>query len=220
MQRLEAEKALLLEEKRIEEERLQNKVNQYEKGTAARLEAEIELRDKMQEIGHEIVQNEKEISELSIEQKKKEEEIKAEIEENAFNAAASFSSLIGELGNESLKIQKAQMLVQVGIDTAGAISSLMKMSEGNPLNLLTGGAAGIAQFAAGILRIGASVAKIGGILGSSPPLPTPPPPPSNGSGGNDFTQQGQKDNRVYVLETDITKAQTRVTNLVDVGEVF
>jgi len=47
-------------------------------------------------------------------------------------------------------LQKGLALGQVAIDTATSISSLMAVSEANPLNTLTFGGAGIAQYAAGI----------------------------------------------------------------------
>ena len=67
-------------------------------------------------------------------------------------------------------------LVQIGIDTAQAISALTKNSEANPLNAVTGGIAGIAQFASGIARILANIAKAKQLLTS--------PSPSVGGMGN------------------------------------
>ena len=57
------------------------------------------------------------------------------------------------------QFNKASALVQIGIDTAKAISSLVAMSNGNPLNAITGGIAGATQFASGILQITANIAK-------------------------------------------------------------
>jgi len=73
---------------------------------------------------------------------------------------------IAALGNAFIKDQKklekfnkASALVQIGIDTAKAISSLVAMSQANPLNAVTAGTAGIAQFASGIVSIITNIAK-------------------------------------------------------------
>ena len=75
------------------------------------------------------------------------------------------------------KFNKASALVQIGIDTAKAISALVANSQANPLNAVSAGAAGIAQFATGIIQIATNVAKAKQIL-SSPGTTT-----SGGSGG-------------------------------------
>lgn len=75
------------------------------------------------------------------------------------------------------KFNKASALVQIGIDTAKAISALVANSQANPLNAVSAGAAGIAQFATGIIQIATNVAKAKQILSS------PGATPSGGSGG-------------------------------------
>jgi hypothetical protein len=57
------------------------------------------------------------------------------------------------------KINKASALVQIGIDTAKAISSLVAASQANAANGLTAGLAGAAQFATGILQITTNMVK-------------------------------------------------------------
>ena len=75
------------------------------------------------------------------------------------------------------KFNKASALIQIGIDTAKAISALVAAANTNPLNAVTGGGAGIAQFAAGIIQIATNVAKAKQILSS------PGTAPSAGGGG-------------------------------------
>ena len=75
------------------------------------------------------------------------------------------------------KFNKAMALVQIGIDTAKAISSLTAASQSNALNGVTAGAAGIAQFASGIIQIATNVAKAKQILTSGGT------PTSGGGGG-------------------------------------
>jgi hypothetical protein len=65
------------------------------------------------------------------------------------------------------KFQKASALVQIAVDTAKAISSLMAASQSNVLNGVTGGAAGIAQYATGIIQILTNVAKAKALLSGS-----------------------------------------------------
>ena len=82
------------------------------------------------------------------------------------------------------KFNKASALVQIGIDTAKAISALVANSQANPLNAVSAGAAGIAQFASGIIQIATNVAKAKQILSS------PGATPSSGGGGGGATGGG------------------------------
>jgi len=105
--------------------------------------------------------------------------------------ASSVANGLGAIGEAFIKDQKklekfnkAQALIQIGIDTAKAISSLVAMSSSNPLNAVTGGAAGIAQYAAGIVQIVTNIAKAKALL--SNPSSTPPTTnPGGGGGGGD-----------------------------------
>jgi hypothetical protein len=90
---------------------------------------------------------------------------------------------ISALGNTFIKDQKklekfnkASALVQIGIDTAKAISALVAMSQSNPLNAVTAGTAGIAQFASGIVSILTNIAKAKQLLSN-------PGASASGSGG-------------------------------------
>ncbi len=64
------------------------------------------------------------------------------------------------------KFNKASALIQIGIDTAKAISALVAASQANPLNAPTAGLAGVAQFASGIIQIATNIAKAKQILTS------------------------------------------------------
>ena len=68
------------------------------------------------------------------------------------------------------KFNKASALIQIGIDTAKAISALVAASNTNPLNAVTAGGAGIAQFASGIIQIATNIAKAKQLL-TSPSTP-------------------------------------------------
>ena len=75
------------------------------------------------------------------------------------SAVTNLATLVTNDQKKLEKINKASALVQIGIDTAKAISSLVAASQSNALNGLTGGLAGAAQFATGILQITTNMVK-------------------------------------------------------------
>ena len=81
------------------------------------------------------------------------------------------------------KFNKSMALVQIGIDTGKAISSLVAASNANSLNGVTAGAAGVAQFATGIIQIATNIAKAKQILTSGGT-------PTSGGGGGGSTGGG------------------------------
>jgi hypothetical protein len=83
---------------------------------------------------------------------------------NKLDATSGMFSEMANLLGGFAKTQKASILFQLFADQASAISSLMKMSEANPANVVTGGLAATLQFGAGIIRIGANFAKAFGAL--------------------------------------------------------
>lgn len=101
-----------------------------------------------------------------IENAKKEREAKLQL-------ASDIANGINEVGTAFIKDQKklekfnkANALIQIGIDTAKAISALVAASQANPLNAPTAGLAGVAQFASGIIQIATNIAKAKQILTS------------------------------------------------------
>jgi hypothetical protein len=82
------------------------------------------------------------------------------------------------------KFNKASALVQIGIDTAKAISALVAASNANPLNAVSAGTAGIAQFAAGIIQIATNIAKAKQLLTA------PSASVSGGGGGGSSASAG------------------------------
>ncbi len=79
-------------------------------------------------------------------------------------ATKAIFSTLSELFKKGSKEQKSFALASIAIDTAEAIASLTAASEQNPANGFTFGAAGIAQFAAGIVRILANVGAAKGLI--------------------------------------------------------
>jgi hypothetical protein len=98
------------------------------------------------------------------------------IEQSLYTSAAALGELFIKDSKKLERFQKAQALVQIGIDTAKAISALVAASQANPANAVTGGLAGIAQFASGIAQILTNVAKAKQLL-------TSPNASASGSGG-------------------------------------
>lgn len=154
------------------------------------------------------------------------------------NSLINLTTLVTKDQKKLEKINKAAALVQIGIDTAKAISSLMAASQSNPYNGLTGGLAGIAQFASGILQITTNVAKAKSLLsnpsgnvsggGSSSPSSsstsvTPLTPAVQMFGqGNNLNTTGQPQSvatnqnivvQAVVSESDITNTQSKINKI-------
>lgn len=139
------------------------------------------------------------------------------------------------------KFQKGIALAQIAVDTAKAISSLVAYSNANPLNSVTAGAAGIAQYATGIVSILSNIAKAKQLLTGGSGTTTPSlgggggntnmstPTASGGAnlGGATPNQQStllqnaninssalnQNFVKAVVVETDITDAQNRIQGI-------
>jgi hypothetical protein len=163
--------------------------------------------------------------------------------------ASDVNAGLSQLGNIFIndqkkleKFQKATALVQIAIDTAKAISSLVAMSQANPLNAVTAGGAGIAQYASGIVQILTNVAKAKALL-SNPSSPaggggggtsasatsTSSVTPSinmfgQGNNANNLTGQSMQSNQqitvqAVVSETEITSTQNKM-KIIDLGSTL
>jgi hypothetical protein len=113
----------------------------------------------------------------SIEKAKNERDAKIAFAGDIANGITAIGGMLIKDQKKLEKFNKASALVQIGIDTAKAISSLVAMSQSNPLNAVTAGGAGIAQFASGIVQIITNVAKAKSLLSN------PSSTPSGGGGG-------------------------------------
>lgn len=157
-----------------------------------------------------------------------------QIAQDTVAGLSAFVDIAIQDGERAKNIKKGLALADIAIDTAKAISALTAASNQNPLNGVTAGAAGIAQYVSGIARILANVAKAkqlltGGGVSGSVTAPT--------SGGGSVqaprvqtsqdnlttTRLGQEQNsaqkpmevRVSVLESEITNTQQRVKVIQD-----
>lgn len=74
-----------------------------------------------------------------------------------------------EAARRAFQINRAFTLAQIAVDTARAISALVAASAANPTNAVTFGAAGAAQFAAGLIQITANIASAIALLSQKAP---------------------------------------------------
>jgi hypothetical protein len=155
------------------------------------------------------------------------------------NVFSNLATLVTKDQKKLEQINKASALVQIGIDTAKAISSLVASSQSNALNGVTGGLAGAAQFASGILQITTNMVKAkqllsnpsgsvsgGGGGGTSPQSNTsvtPLTPAVQMFGqGNQLNTVGQPQSvtaqqnivvQAIVSESDITNTQNKIDKI-------
>lgn len=161
---------------------------------------------------------------------------KLSIAQDTFNSLTALGQIFINDQKKLEKFNKAAALVQIGIDTAKAISALVSASQANPANAATSGIAGITQFASGLAIILTNIAKAKQILSSSgssgsislggggggTTIPSSQPvgfnPPSTGETVPGPTGSGGKTPktepiRVYVTETDIRKVTGRIDDI-------
>jgi len=143
-----------------------------------------------------------------------------------YDNVGSISNSLASIFAKNEKIQKANALVQIGIDTATAISALVAQAQGNPMNLVTGGLAGFAQLATGLASIAGNVAKAKQLLsggGGSISGGSGVAPPSFNTSRDTSTINSQSTNadatgfnpatnRVVLVESDLRMMQERRNN--------
>lgn len=189
-------------------------------------------------VNDKVAADEKAKSLAKIEQAKNERDAKISMVSDYANALGNLATLVTNDQKKLEKINKASALVQIGIDTAKAISALVAASQANPFNGLSGGAAGIAQFASGILQITTNMVKAKQLLtnpsgniagggsassGSSSTSVTPLTPAVQMFGqGNNLNTTGQPKSvntnqnivvQAVVSESDITSTQSKINKI-------
>ena len=99
-------------------------------------------------------------------------QLQESITKEIFSGLNSLGEIFAENQETLASFQKGLALFQVGIDTAMAISSLVKMSEANPTNAIDFGLSATLQFVTGIARIATNIAKAKQLIdGDSPKAP-------------------------------------------------
>jgi hypothetical protein len=193
---------------------------------------------KKAELDKKNLEEDNKLKQASIDKSKAERDAKIAFANDIANGITAVGGMLIKDQKKLEQFNKASALVQIGIDTAKAISSLVAMSQANPLNAVTAGGAGIAQYASGIVQIITNVAKAkallsnptgspsGGVSGGGTESSTsvsPATPAIQMFGqGNDLNSQGQlkssnaSQNMVVtavVSESDITSTQSKLFKL-------
>ena len=192
-----------------------------------RLEAQLQnARDYGQstvDIERDIAAKKKEIYDKDAKAKEDTEKAKRAAELATLQSASAILGSLGQLFSQSEKTQKAFGLAQIAVDTATALTQAQANAMSpTPDNVATGGIAGFAKYAAYVGIILSNVARAkallqsggtgGGGVGAAGTPAAPSFAPIGGGALPDEQQFGGM-GRVYVLEGDITKTQTRVRRL-------
>jgi hypothetical protein len=172
---------------------------------------------------NELARKKKEIYDKDTKAKEDAEKAKRAAELATLQSASAILGSLGQLFNQSEKTQKAFGLAQIAVDTATALTQAQANAMSpTPDNVATGGIAGFAKYASYVGIILSNVARAkallqsggtgGGGVGAAGTPSAPSFAPTAGGTLPDEQQFGGM-GRVYVLEGDITKTQTRVRRL-------
>ena len=237
--RLNAEKEILLAEQETERKRLQLKIDGAAIGTQARVDAEIEYKTRMQEVGNEILQNEKDTSKEKLAIAQAEADQKKAIQEAGLNLASGAVGFLKEVAGKNKAVQKAAIIAENAISIAKMIMANNAANIGalaTPQAILTSGvsAAPVIAFnnittALGVATTIAATAKAlqavgGGSAGGGAPS-------TGGSGGSapKFNVVGatgvnqlagalgnreQAPVQAYVVANNVTTAQSLDRNII------
>ena len=229
MTRLEMMRTVLEQEKEIELERLQNKIDTYQLGTQARIDAENEFKERKQALDQEIATNENAINQL-----KSQNEIdwaNLTEEEKLAIISQGFKNLSSVLGEESAA-GKAAAIAGATIDTYQSATSSYNSLSGIPfIGPVLGGIAAAAAIASGVKTVKkiASTKTPGGKSAAAPSISAPSgggqasaPPSFNivGAGGSNqladaIAETEKKPVKAYVASNDVTTAQSLERNIVE-----
>jgi len=225
--RLELEKrgATAAEFDALEIERLQRQLTTARDYTAAGSQEIFDIELALAQKRQEIAQREEEATKAT-------EVAKRQMRMDTLSSVSSILGSLADLAGENEKTQKAFALAQIATDTAIALSnaSASAFSPASPDNAVTGGLAGVAKYASFVAIILSNAARArqilkgggaGGAGGNAPATPNAPQTTPLTGGTLPDTEAGQFAGmgRVYVLEGDITKTQTRVRRVRNVSVV-
>lgn len=183
-------------------------------------------------------------AELETKRLYREEELAEEIRirDAKVQIANDLQSVLTDLGNliitdsaKAVKFNKAMALIQIGIDTATALSKALNTTASpSPDNVATGGLAGVAKFTGIAAMIFANAAKAKQILSSGNATGTAP---TLGGGGNSPSTQmnttaptvpGSQSTilrdqptmiKAIVVESDITNTQKRINSIQETAKI-
>ena len=237
-ERFEALKQVISEEKNIELDRLQNKIDLYKEGTQARLDAEIEYAQKKQEIDQELIALEDENRKYRLEKDKEANEKSKELEEQKFQAVSNTFNAISDLATlfagENEKQQERAFKVQKAASTANALIDTYKSATGAYASLSAipvvgpalGAAAAGAAIAAGLANVKAIQSQNFTASGGSQANVSAPSTPNatqqlaspnfNVVGASGVSQaESLAPVKAYVVSGDVTTAQALDRNRIN-----
>jgi len=235
LKKLEKQRANLEEEKSIELQRLQAKIDGAALGTQARVDAELEYAGKKQEIDNAITTNQIEANKVRIENEKEAAEAKRNINNIAIQSAQGLVGILGGLDEENKDLQKGALIANAALSIAEIINNT---NVGSSKEIATKGIFGlststvlyakmaisigsvIAATAKGLSALGKSGAPSGAGGGGGGEAPAAPQFNVIGQGGaNQIAQsiagQEQQPLKAYVVSNDVTTSQSLDRNIVN-----
>lgn len=237
LDRLDLERKVLEEQKIIEEERLQNKIDSYEKDTQARVDAENELKDRLLDIDLAIIENKNNIREEEEKRSKKEADDQLKIDkivaDNKKTLLVEGAQAIQGLLKKNSAASKALAAAQVIFDTQQGITSIFaaKSPEAQltPFPVKLGQAALVGAKGAlalrNILKTNPENGLSGGGTTETSGGATETPPAFNlvgASGVNqiqDSLQNEQQPIKAFVVSQDVTTAQELDRNIIESASI-
>lgn len=157
----------------------------------------------------------------------------AQARKQAYSEIADALGILASAADQGSDLQKGLALAQIAIDTGLAISNLTATSSApTPDNLATGGISGFAKYAVGIAKILSNLAAARNIIksanansgGGSPTqggMSAPVAPASQiqqtitSLNQGTINALGNQAIKAYVLESDVTNSQGRVTRILN-----
>jgi hypothetical protein len=220
--RLNAEKEILLAEQETERQRLQLKIDGAAIGTQARVDAEIEYKTRMQEIGNEILQNEKDNADASKEIEKKKSEARDAYLSAGSEALKNASALAGEATTAGKTLAVAATTIDTYQSAVRSYNSLAGIPIYGPA--LGSVAAGVAV-ASGLMNVkrilsvktpgggGGSAPSGGAMAGSAPQFNVVGATGVNQLAGA-ISNREQQPVQAYVVANNVTTAQGLDRNII------
>ena len=241
LKKLENQRANLEEEKRIELERLQLKINGAAQGTQARVDAELEYATKKQEIDNALITNNKATEDKITADKKAAEDARRNINSIAIQSAQGLVGILAGLGEKNKKLQKAALIANGALSIAEIINNT---NVGSAKEVATKGIFGlstsavlyakmaisigsvIAATAKGLGALGGGAAPSAGGGGEGGGSAAPAAPAFNVVGASATNQiaqtianQQQQPIKAYVVSNDVTTAQSLDRNIISSASI-
>ena len=242
LKKLDVQRQILEEEKRIELERLQFNIDSYAQGTQARLDAQIEFDAKKQELDNALIENQRATAteEIAIEQAKAEQ--KRAIQQQGLDTALQGIGLIKSLFEKSKGVQKAaiiaesaigigKMIIANNLANVGALATPQAIATGgisaaatiafNNISTGIGVASNLAATAKALQSVGggsvSSPSNNAGSGGTAPQINAPQFNVVGNTGINQIAQTlgSQQPIETYVVAGNITSAQSLNRNIIN-----